>query len=65
MNIPKPDMFKEAESARVKNIFLQIIIFYAVFYERLYKEMRKMGRASSCGRHACEPAEPAGETLKV
>lgn len=31
MNIPKPDMFKEAESARVKNIFLQIIIFYAVF----------------------------------
>lgn len=31
MNIPKPDMFKEAESARVKNIFLQIIIFYTVF----------------------------------
>ena len=27
-------------------------------------DLRKMGRASSCGRHACEPTEPAGETLK-
>lgn len=28
------------------------------------KLLRKMGRASSSGRHACEPTEPAGETLK-
>lgn len=31
MKILKPQMFKEAESSRIKNIFLQILIFYAVF----------------------------------
>lgn len=31
MKIVKPEMFKEAESARVNNIFLQILIFLAVF----------------------------------
>ncbi len=31
MNIQRPEMFKEAESGRVSNIFLQILIFYAVF----------------------------------
>lgn len=31
MKIKRPDMFTQAESARVNNIFLQIIIFYTVF----------------------------------
>lgn len=31
MKIKKPDMFIQAESSRVKNIFLQILIFFAVF----------------------------------
>ncbi len=31
MKIKRPEMFTQAESARVNNIFLQIIIFYTVF----------------------------------
>jgi len=38
MKISRPEMFKEAESARVKNIFLQILIFYAVFFVIAFAE---------------------------
>lgn len=31
MEIKKPEMFRQAESSRIQNIFLQILIFYAVF----------------------------------